>query len=205
MISKIRFVIASITLSSAMMTAAAGAEDKPFQARPAADYAHQSSDNLTVGAKSYDNEQLTAEAFGKKADLLKYGVLPVLIVVENKRDKAIDLRNLSVELVAADGRHVSSVNPEDVPYLASEGKRHPTVKPVPIPLPKKKNPLNAPEIVTRAFAVKMLPPGDSANGFFYFEAHPESGDKIYLNGLRDARTGQEVMYFEFALDEAANK
>jgi len=53
--------------------------------------------------------------------------------------------------------------------------------------------------VTRAFAAKMLPPGDSASGFFYFEARPEVGDKIYLNGLRDARSGEEILYFEFPL------
>ncbi len=45
----------------------------------------------------------------------------------------------------------------------------------------------------------MLPPGDTASGFFYFEAKPESGDSVYVNGLRDARSGKEVMYFEFEL------
>jgi hypothetical protein len=45
----------------------------------------------------------------------------------------------------------------------------------------------------------MLPPGDSASGFFYFEAKSEAGDKLYLNGVRDARSGQELLYFEFPL------
>jgi hypothetical protein len=53
--------------------------------------------------------------------------------------------------------------------------------------------------VIRAFAAKMLAPGDSASGFVYFEAHPEAGDKLYVNGLRDARTQQELLYFEFGL------
>jgi hypothetical protein len=73
------------------------------------------------------------------------------------------------------------------------------MNPVPNPLPKKKNPLNAPQIVERAFAAKMLPPGDSASGFFYFDARPETGDKLYLNGLRDTPSGQEILYFEFGL------
>ena len=71
------------------------------------------------------------------------------------------------------------------------------MNPLPNPLPRKKNPLNAPQIVERAFAAKMLPPGDSTSGFFYFEAKPEPGDKLYLNGLRDTRSGQEILYFEF--------
>jgi len=156
---------------------------------------------VTVGAKPYNNEELTAEAFGKKADLLKYGVLPVLVVIENKRPSALSIRDLEVSLVAADGRHAQSINPEDIPFLAVHPKR-PMVTPYPpIPHPKKKNPLNAPEIAMRAFAAKIVPPGDTASGFFYFEAAPETGDKLYLNGLYDARTQEEIMYFEFPLDK----
>jgi hypothetical protein len=186
-------------LAAALALLTARADEKRFQPGPAADYAHQTSDKVTVGAKSFDNEQLTAEAFGKKTDLLRYGVLPVLVVIENKRDKALDLRDLEVNLVGADGRHVAAVSPEDIPFLSSSGK-HPSQSPVPLPLPKKKNPLNSPEIVSRAFSAKMLPPGDSATGFFYFEARSEAGDKLYLNGLRDARSGQDILYFEFPMD-----
>ena len=196
MIPKTRFVISSITL---VALAAGATSDREFRVGPATDYAHQSAEKVTVGAKPYNTEELTAEAFGKKTDLLRYGVLPVLVVIENKRDKAIDLRDVEVSLVASDGRHASAVNPEDIPFLARHGRRSPPVQ-TPIPLPKKGNPLNAPEIVTRAFSAKMLPPGDSASGFFYFEARSEAGDKLYLNGLRDARSGQDILYFEFALE-----
>lgn len=204
MMPRTRFVISSISLGAVLLGVYANASEKPFQAGPASEYAHQTSGQVTIGAKSFDSEELTSSAFGKKADLLRYGVLPVLVIVENKRDKALDLRNLQVNLVASDGRHASAVSPEDVPFLATEGK-HPsqsgTHMPLPVPLPKKKNPLETPAIVERAFSAKMLPPGDSASGFFYFEAKPESGDKVYLDGLRDARSGQEIMYFEFGLEK----
>ena len=71
--------------------------------------------------------------------------------------------------------------------------------PMPIPLPKKKNPLNNPEIAERAFAAKVLAPGDAASGFVYFEAQPERGDKLYVNGLRDVRSGHDLLYIEFPL------
>lgn len=199
MIPSTRLVISSITLV-ALGGAIAASTDREFRPGGATEYAHQSAEKVTVGAKAFNTEDLTAEVFGKKVDLLRYGVLPVLVVIENKRDKALDLRDLEVSLVAADGRHASSVNPEDIPFLARHGRRPPPVQ-TPIPLPKKGNPLNSPEIVTRAFSVKMLPPGDSANGFFYFEARSEAGDKLYLNGLRDARSGQEMLYFEFPLEQ----
>jgi hypothetical protein len=198
-IPRTRFVISSIALAVGAAVVGTSAEDKPFRAGAASDYAHQTSEQVTIGAKSYDTQELTAEAFGKKTDLLKYGVLPVLVVIENKRQKALDLRNLEVNLVAADGRHAGPVSPEDIPFLGKRSKT-PTMNPVPNPLPKKKNPLNAPQIVERAFAAKMLPPGDSTSGFFYFEARPEAGDKLYLNGLRDTPSGKEILYFEFGLD-----
>ena len=201
MIPNTRFVISSIALGALLISFGAGASEKAFQVGSAADYAHQSSDQVTVGAKPFDNEELTSVAFGKKTDLLRYGVLPVLIVVENKRDKALDLRDLEVNLVAADGRHANAVSPEDIPFLATAGK-HPsqTGVRVPVPLPKKKNPLDTPALVERAFAAKLLPAGDSASGFFYFEAKSEPGDKLYVNGLKDVRSGQEITYFEFSLN-----
>lgn len=178
----------------------ATAGDAQFRALAANDYAHQTSDKVTIGAKAFDNEDLTAEAFGKKTDLLKYGILPVLVVIENKRSNALDLRDLEVNLVAADGRHVANVAPEDFWNLGKPTKRPSAVPRPPIPLPSKKNPLSSPILVQRAFAAKMLPPGDSASGFFYFEANPEAGDKIYVNGMREARSGDEILYFEFGID-----
>lgn len=192
-----RLVIVSITLPAALSPGA----EKPFQAGSAGEYAHQQSESVTVGAKAFDNEYLVARAFGKKIDFSRYGVVPVLVVVENKRDKALDLRRLEFGLVASDGRHVGAVPPEELPSLATAGK-HPRTTGVPlppVPLPKRKNPLAANEVSVRAFSVQMLAPGDSASGFLYFEAKLEPGDKLYLNGMRDARSGQELLYFEFPL------
>ncbi|MBV8896848.1 MAG: hypothetical protein JO051_10080 [Acidobacteriaceae bacterium] len=194
-----RVVILSIT-SALVVGCAAVAADKAFQPGHAADYAHQVSDHVLLGAKSFDTEDLTAEAFGKKADLLKYGIVPVLVVIENQREKSLDLEDIQVSLVAADGRHVDAMNPDDIQFMGGK-KRRPSATPYPrLPLPKKGNPLASPEVTARAFSAKMLPPQDSTNGFFFFEARPEPGDKLYVSGIRDARSGQEIMYFEFPLD-----
>jgi hypothetical protein len=183
------------------LTVAVSAAEKSFQAGRATDYAHQQSDHVTLGAKSFDTEEQTAEVFGKKADLLKYGIVPVLVVVENGGDRSVDLQDMKVSLVSSDGRHVDAMNPDDLQF---QGKhKHPTVGPMPrlpVSLPKKGNPLASPEVADRAFSAKMLPPKDSANGFFFFEARPEPGDKLYVTGIRDARSGEEIMYFEFPLD-----
>jgi len=194
-----RVVILSIT-SAILLAVSVLAADKAFQPGRATDYAHQVSEQVIVGAKSFDTEELTAQAFGKRADLLKYGIVPVLIVIENQRDKSLDLQDLKVSLVATDGRHVDSMDPEDLQYTGGK-KHHPNVSPLPrLPLPKKGNPFASPEVTDRIFSAKMLPPKDSANGFFFFEARPEPGDKLYVSGIKDARSGEEILYFEFPLD-----
>ncbi len=199
MFNKIRFVIASITLAAILGFAR---EQQTFRAKAAAEYAHQASEKVTVGAQAFDTEDQTAEAFGKKADLLKYGVLPVLVVIENKRDRAIDVQNMQVELVATDGRHGQPIPPEDVMHLAETGKKPPKLaggSPLPFPLPRKKNPLNTPELIEQAFTAKVVPANDSVSGFFFFEARPEAGDSLYLSGVRDKGTSKELMYYEFPL------
>ncbi len=195
---------------AALLLGARGSDDKQaFRAGKAADYANQTSEKVLVGAKAFDNADLVADAFGKKTDLLKYGVLPVLVVVENQRDKSIDLRDMEVSLVATDGRHVSPISADEVAYLTKNGRRRPKGPgegvPLPIPLPARKNPLAAPEITGRAFVAGMLPPGDSVSGFFYFEAESEVGDSLYVSGMKDPRTGKEVMYFEFPLKKESGK
>jgi hypothetical protein len=64
----------------------------------------------------------------------------------------------------------------------------------------KKNPLNAWEIEGRAFAAKMLPAGQTASGFFYFQTGLQRGATLYLSGLADASSGQELFYFEIPLE-----
>ena len=63
-----------------------------------------------------------------------------------------------------------------------------------------KGPLNTPEIEGRAFLVKMLPPGEAVNGFFYFQAEDVKGAQLYLTGIKDAASNQPYFYFELPLD-----
>ena len=64
----------------------------------------------------------------------------------------------------------------------------------------KKNPLDAWEIEGRAFSAKMLPPGQSASGFLYFQTGLQRGATIYLSGFTEAATGKELLYFEIPLE-----
>jgi hypothetical protein len=85
-----------------------------------------------------------------------------------------------------------------VPFIIGPNK--PNMIPGPIPTrPKvtgKKNPLRAEQIQMRAFSARMLPPGDSASGFFYFQTQHRGTAEAYVSGIREAATGQELFYFE---------
>ncbi|MDE3196119.1 MAG: hypothetical protein KGN84_07240, partial [Acidobacteriota bacterium] len=62
------------------------------------------------------------------------------------------------------------------------------------------SPLAEWEIEGRAFTAKMIPPGQSASGFVYFQA-PDASDAATLDisGLVNASTGKELFYFEIPL------
>jgi hypothetical protein len=147
----------------------------------------------------YNTPDKEKTAFGK-LDLYQYGVLPVLVVIQNDGNEAIRVENLKVEYVGPSRNHVEATPASDVRFL--QGPNRPPVVPNPGPLPQrvKKSPLNVWEVEGRAFAAKMLPPGNSGSGFFYFQTGLQRGSSLYLSGLTEAATGKELFYFEIPLE-----
>jgi hypothetical protein len=192
-----------VALMVLLSIAAAGGDDKRFAPGAASSYpGHQTVENITIAAVAYTSEEQMKSAFGK-ANPVKYGVLPVLVILENGTGKALRL-NLSSEFIDPGNRHVEATPAEDVIYIGSGVKapRMPGTTPYPNPFPHgpKKGPLNVTEITTRAFAAKMLPAGESAFGFFYFQTENMPGAKVYLTGLADATTGKDYFYFEVPIN-----
>jgi len=186
-------VLSSISLLAAMVVPLVAAEQS-FRPGPADQYPHQSNGDVTVGAQVFDSLAMTKPVFGKKADLVRYGILPVLLVIENQRKEALDLQNIEVQLETSDGRHVIALDPQEVPFVADGQQRAPGGK---SPLSRnKKNPLDVPEISQWAFSAKMLPGGQKASGFFYFRAQMEQGMKMYISGMVERPSGKQVLYFE---------
>ena len=176
--------------------------DAKFSPGPASSYASkQSNGNVTVAAVAYDSEELAHTAFGK-LDPSQHGVLPVLVIIQNDTAQALRLDHLEVEYTGGDGRHVDATPASEVVYLGAPPRR-PSNTQVPSPFPqikRNKNPLNAWEIEGRAFAAKMLPAHESANGFFYFQVRHLPGAKFYLTGIKEAATGKDILYFDISLD-----
>jgi hypothetical protein len=110
---------------------------------------------------------------------------------------------MKVEFVGPDRSHVESIPPQDVRYLRGAAKPNVMTGPLPTGGPKigrRKNPLDTWEIEGRAFSARMLPAGQRATGFFYFQTGMRRNSQIYLTGIREAASGKELFYFEIPLD-----
>jgi len=187
------------------ITAAAAFADKKndskFLPGPASSYSNkQTNDKVTIAVTAYDTEELAHTAFGK-LNPNDYGVLPVLVIIQNDTDQALKLDHLEVDYTGFDGRHIEATPAEDIQVLGGSPRpKLPGGSPIPLPHKKYKNPLNTVEIEGRAFSVKILPAHDSANGFFYFQLEHRPGAKFFLTGIKQAATGQEITFFEIPID-----
>jgi hypothetical protein len=187
------------------MAAAVAYGDKKGDARfapgPASSFpSKQTNDNVTVAAVAYDSDDLAHTAFGK-LNPYQYGVLPVLVIIQNDTGQAMRLDNLTVEFIDGANRHVEATPASEVAYI--NGPERPKMNngsPIPPGLFKHKNPLGAWEIEGRGFAARILPPHESANGFFYFQARMLPGAKFYLTGIQQASNGKDLFYFEIPLE-----
>ncbi len=200
-------------LALLMSIAAAFAADKPtaFKPGPADSFAqHQTNNKVTMGVDPYVIGEKIKVAFGK-VDPYQYGVLPVLVVIQNDSGVAIKLDGLIAEYVGPNGDRVEATPAKDVRY--AKAPKRPSVIGGPAgAAPKilgKKNPLDAWEIEGHAFSAQMLPPGQSASGFIYFETGLQRGATIYIRGMTEASSGKELLFFELPLNsdspEAAKK
>jgi hypothetical protein len=193
------FSIFSIIVFAASIAHADKKDEGRFAPGPASSYpSKQTNEGVTIAAVAYDSEDLAHSAFGK-LNPNQYDVLPVLVIIQNDTDQALNLNRIEEEYETATDRHVEATAAADVRYL-SEGPREPKAKTSPLPsLRKHKNPLDAWEIEGRAFAPKILPAHEAANGFFYFQVKHQPGSKFFLTGVRVASTGKELLYFEIPL------
>jgi hypothetical protein len=195
-------VLTGLSIVASLTAALAGDNDKRFSPAPATSYpTKQAQGRVTVAAVPYVNDDEIRTAFGK-SNPYKNGVLPVLVVIQNDSSQALRL-DLKAEYIDARERHIDAISPRDI-LAAGPGPRRPSLgggSPIPLPKRKKKNPLAEWEIEGLAFSARMVPPGESVHGFFYFQSRLEPASRLYLTGLSEAKTGKELFYFEIPLTQ----
>ena len=200
----VKRLVPAVLVSIAFTGAVHGADDKtPFLAKPASEYPHKmTSEKVTIAAQTFITDEEAKEPFGK-LNPWRYGVLPVLVVIQNDGPNTLRVDRASFVYVLPDRSKVESTPAAEIRFLQGpkQPQRLPSQAP-PLPFPKKgkASPLAAWEIEGRAFAAKVIPPGQSASGFIYFQA-PTTSDaaSLYVSGLFDAVTRAELYYFDIPM------
>jgi hypothetical protein len=192
---------ALLAVSIAVAIGYAADDKSPFRPRPVGDYPHrQTSEGVTIAAEQFVTDAQAATAFGK-LNPWRYGVLPVLLVIQNDSPNAIRLDKMRIYYTLPGGTRAEPTPGQEVKYLRGVKQPRPISGPRgAVPGRTAKNPLAEWEIEGREFRARMLPPGQTASGFFYFQAETNSeAASIYISGIEDAVKNQELYYFDIPL------
>ena len=193
-----------LTLSIAMALAANKKVD--FRVTPEELARHPQrvvSEDVAIAVTPFIESDRTKPLFGGKANPYDQGVLPVLLMIKNEGKQTISLKNMTVEFFGSTRQKLEPVPPNDVPYLRGPSPGKIEASPIPgMPgrMKIKKNVFQSQDFIERGFAAKMLPPGEFAWGFFYFQTGLGRGSKILVHGISQASTGKELFFFEAPLD-----
>jgi len=206
-----------LVLSIVVLCGALALSAKDFEmpkAEPASSYpAHEvhPMEHVGVGVDAYTGDKQSV--FKSKFD--EHGILPLFIVFSNDSDQPIALTDMQVQLVTVD-RHarIEPANEDDLYRRLSRVERRVdgTETRIPLPIPRKPkagiNKNTREEIETAQFRARAVEPHSSQSGFLFFDVsgiqQPLAGGKLYITGVKDGN-GQELMYFEIPLDNAAVK
>lgn len=180
------------------------AQDVPaFKPRPAAEYpGHQTLGKVKFAAVKYESDEECHQAFGKKTNPNEYGVLPVYLIIQNDGDQTLLLDRMQVSYQF--GRQsLDPVPAKELPGVIAPRRPNtgPTVG-LPIPLPKKKNPLTVVELDSRAFTAKTVLKNETAQGFLYYITRHQREAILYIRGIREGATGKELFFVEIPIDSA---
>src|SRR6266567_827869 len=111
------FVFKRLALLMSIAAAFAADKEAPFKAAPAASYPHrQANDKVTIGVDPFVGEDKMKTAFGK-LNPYNYGILPVLVVIQNDGDKTIRLDRLKAEYVGSANNRVEATPAKEVRYV----------------------------------------------------------------------------------------
>lgn len=204
-------VVLLVALLLAATCAFAAKEFAMPKVESAANYpAHDSHPNemVTVGADLYTG----AKSSIFNVNYADRDMVPILVVITNNGSAPVELANMKAQLVTRDRRaKIEPASQEDIfRRFSRTEKRGDEPSKLPIPLPGRGPKVGVKkdvqqEVNAAMFQARAVEPHSTQAGFMFFDvsgiSDPLTGARLYLTGLRDGG-GQELMYFEVALDKA---
>jgi len=206
------FISCSLAVMAFLCLEVSGAEAP--KANPASSYpAHEvhTDEKVAIGVDPCDTESKTSFM---QLDYLKYGVMPIRLVITNDDGQPVSLLQLKVQLIMTDHEKVEPSNQDDLMRIITRTRRlgdeQDKTLPIPIPLKKGKQKevkqLQADwdSLPFRAVAVEAH---STKAGYLFFDLGGArfklAGAKIYVSGLKNG-DGKELFYFEIPLDNYLN-
>src|SRR3954453_20711253 len=102
------FIFKRLALFMSIAAAFAADQEAPFKAAPADSYPHHQKDGaITIAVDPYASGEKIKAAFGK-LDPYQYGVLPVLVVIQNDGKETIRMDRMKVEYVGPANHRVEA-------------------------------------------------------------------------------------------------
>ena len=126
-----RLILSLSIATSIVLVLAADKDRTKFSPASASSYpAKQTLAQVTIAAEPFVNDEQARPAFGK-ANPYKYGILPVLVVIQNDGDQTLTFDELRVDYIQPDRNKVESTPASEVPFLS--GPKEPKLENSPIP------------------------------------------------------------------------
>ncbi len=164
-------------------------------------------EHVAIAADPYNTKDKIAIF---RVDYLKYGFLPVRIIVTNNGDKPISLADARINFITAAGDKIPTSEATDVERRIDRVKRPDSGYKLPGPLPRIGNKSAAKskdieeDFKSFEYTAALVEPHTTRDGFFFYDlqgiANPLVGGKLNLNTLRFA-DGKELFYFEVPFDK----
>ena len=125
------FASKSFVLLLSIVSAFGADKEKPFDPGPIASYPRrQTVEKLTIAADPLDREEKTRLAFGK-LNPNQYGILPVLVMLQNDGAQTLTLEGMRVEYILPSRQRIEATPAREVAY--ARGVNRPNVYPGPLP------------------------------------------------------------------------
>jgi hypothetical protein len=162
-------------------------------------------EHVTIAADPYNTKE-KASCF--RIDYLKYGFMPIRVIVTNDGDKPINLEQARIHFITASGDKIPAAETEDVERRISNPKNDsgPTVSVPGLPhKTRSKNPKIDADFQEFEYQALVVEPHTTRAGFLFYDVqdlgdNPLKGAKLYLRRLQ-ASDGKDLFYFEIPFDK----
>jgi len=197
----------------ALVTNASASDHEAPVVRPATDFPAVEThpdEHVSIAADPYNTPE-KCEIF--RVDYLKYGFMPIRLIVTNNGDKPISLVDARIHFISRDGDKIPAAKSDDIVRASTFDSKAGRTIPLPAPLPSihgkaKTSTKNIEaDFATFEYAALAVEPHTTRAGFLFYDVNglqdPLKGAHLYLRMLHSA-DGKDLFYFEIPLDKAVS-